>query len=87
VFLATPTLILIIDNNADVSVFYSNAAPEEEEKGQSVSKDKDVVYNTTSKTDALGDSGKNEITLEYYFKNYQKPHLNLISPPPELYNL
>lgn len=81
-FLTAPSVILVIDKNADVSIFYNTAAPEEEEK-QGVSKDTEVVYYKAVNTSPFNETGIAENNLEYFFKKYQKPHLNLISPPPE----
>ncbi len=80
-FLSAPTIISVIDNSIDVSVFYTST--EEEDKG--FEKDTiDFIFleNTLRETDVL--SKASEDNLRYYFKKYPKPHLNLISPPPEL---
>ena len=79
-------MILVVDKNADVSIFYNNAAPEEEEK-QGVSKDTEVLYYKSMHVNAFNEVWNSENNLEYFFKNYKKPHLNLISPPPESYIL
>ena len=79
-------MILVLDKNADISIFYNNATPEEEEK-QGVSKDTEVIYYNTIQTNVFNEVRNPENNLEYFFKNYKKPHLNLISPPPESYKL
>lgn len=84
-FLTAPTVILIIDNSADVSCFFISS--EEEEKGHEKSKDKELmIYDVLNET-AILDSNEIENDLEYFFKNYSKPHLNLISPPPDSHRL
>ena len=84
-FLTAPTVILIIDNSADVSCFFISS--EEEEKGHEKSKDKELmIYDVLNET-AILDSNEIENNSAYFFKNYSKPHLNLISPPPDFYIL
>jgi len=74
-FIAAPTIITIVDDTVDISKVFSTS--EEEEKGFEViflniiTKESDLVCNAIE-----NNSG-------YYFKTYPKPHLNLISPPPE----
>ncbi|WP_370000943.1 hypothetical protein [Winogradskyella sp.] len=75
--ISAPTVILSIDNSADVSIFYSITEEEENEKLNLVIED--------------FSSGNEELFLDesqskidgYTYKIYTKPHLNLISPPPE----
>jgi len=75
-FITAPSIIIAIDDTADVSIFY-NVAEEENEilKLPFPESDCNDLYKVFF-TDA------NEY-LGYYFKNYPKPHLNIISPPPE----
>lgn len=81
-FLLAPTIITIIDNTIDVSVFY--ASTEEEEKGNQKNKDFEKLFFETSQTESTFFNNEDEDDLEYMNKKYPKPHLNLISPPPEL---
>ena len=86
VFLAAPSIIIAIDNNADISLFYSLG--EEEEKESFSSKLKEVLFFETSikQIDCITFYDvKNNI--KYFYKKYPKPHLNLISPPPEAHIL
>ena len=80
-FIAAPTIITMVDDTIDVSVIFS--ASEEEEKGNEKNIDVEVLFSN----EAANDSDLVYITiennLEYYFKKYPKPHLNLISPPPD----
>ncbi len=80
-YVAAPTIIYIIDDSVDVSVFYTSS--EEEEKGHEKNKDTEVLFLESIDNDFVFDSKKTNNNLGYYFKNYPKPHLNLISPPPE----
>ena len=83
-FLTAPTIISMIDKTADVSIFYASA---EEEKGKETHKDIELVFSELSEGENLFSNDDANNGLEYYFKSYPKPHLNLISPPPELHIL
>lgn len=75
-FVTAPSVILAMDDSFDVSIFYSITEEEEKETLKIAHMDElsDLEYLSASKTtDNLG----------YFFKTYSKPHLNLISPPPE----
>ncbi|MGB5419525.1 hypothetical protein [Algibacter sp.] len=84
-FLTAPTIILMIDDSADVSFFY--ASSEEEEKGSEKNKEKELLFFDLDNTDLDFSTTDVENNLEYFYKNYPKPHLNLISPPPDSYIL
>ena len=79
--ISAPSIIIAIDDSVDISMFYS--ITEEEEESSKIQlqspdnfKDSECVFTYFDVED-----------IEYYFKNYPKPHLNLISPPPELHIL
>lgn len=77
-----PTIIIIIDDSIDTSIFYSLAEEEEEESSGKLKKELSpfsIQCNDLTKNLGL----KNFEYFGYYFKNYPKPHLNLISPPPD----
>ncbi|WP_136482162.1 hypothetical protein [Cognatitamlana onchidii] len=82
VFVSAPTVIMMVDDSVDVSVFYTSS--EEEEKGQEKNKDKELLLYDFSKYLSEFDLNETDNSLVYFFKKYPKPHLNLISPPPEL---
>ena len=84
-FIVTPTIIVMVDDTIDVSI--ALAASEEEEKGNEKNLDIEVLFSNlkTNESDLVFAISENN--LGYYFKNYPKPHLNLISPPPEHYIL
>ncbi|WP_295983050.1 hypothetical protein [uncultured Algibacter sp.] len=84
-FLTAPTIILMIDDSADVSIFYSSS--EEEEKGSEKNKEIELLFFDLNNSALDFASSEVENNLLYYFKNYPKPHLNLISPPPEFHIL
>ncbi|AEH00742.1 hypothetical protein Lacal_0894 [Lacinutrix sp. 5H-3-7-4] len=75
--ITAPSIITIIDDTADVSVFYSLS--EEEEEHACI---KLIFTKTNEDNSSFFNSLQNE-NLGYYYKNYPKPHLNLIFPPPD----
>ena len=84
VSVTAPSIVLIIDDSMDVSFFY-DLSEEEEEKGNEKNKEFEIIVLTTP---AVADdyfTSENEENLGHHFKSYSKPHLNLLSPPPEYY--
>ena len=82
-FIVTPTIVILVDDTIDVSLAFS--ASEEEEKGNEKNLDIEVLFSTLKTNDSDVDFSESESNLGYFLKNYPKPHLNLISPPPEHY--
>lgn len=79
-FLVTPTIISIIDDSIDISVFYTST--EEEDKG--FEKDKIDFISLDNSFNQIDFFFKNsEDNLTYYSKKYPKPYLNLLLPPPQ----
>lgn len=74
--ISAPSIIVAIDDSVDVSIFYNVTEEENENIKLSFSYIDFIKLENIFKTDA-------KEYLGYYFKNYPKPHLNLISPPPE----
>ncbi|SFC98468.1 hypothetical protein SAMN04487987_102401 [Algibacter pectinivorans] len=77
--MSAPSVIAVLDDSVDTSIFYSIA--EEEESG----KTKNMLSPFSLENHDFLD-GFDYTDLQkfgYYFKNYPKPHLNLISPPPD----
>ena len=85
VFLVAPTVITMVDDSVDVSMFY--AASEEEEKGSEKDKEVEVLFFELHNNELDFASSIRIVSPNYFFKKYSKPHLNLISPPPEQYIL
>jgi len=81
VFLVAPTVITLVDDSADVSMFFANS--EEEEKGSEKDKEVEVLFFELHNNEIDLVSSNQESNLEYFFKKYPKPHLNLILPPPD----
>jgi hypothetical protein len=82
-FLTAPTIIKLVDDSVDVSIFYTTSSPEED-KGIEKNNNLEVFFTSLLMSDLDFSSKENKNSLGYYFKNYSKPHLNLISPPPDL---
>lgn len=80
--ITTPTIISAIDKSVDISVFYSMS--EEEESHKIPSKLFEALFTKPNPVHYYLSSAVEDNSLGYYFKNYPKPHLNLISPPPEV---
>ena len=80
-FIAAPTIITMVDDTIDVSIIFS--ASEEEEKGNEKHIDVELLFSNEDANDSDLVYLSIENNLGYYFKKYPKPHLNLISPPPD----
>ncbi|MGA1225758.1 MAG: hypothetical protein ACO3VF_00615 [Tamlana sp.] len=79
--ISAPSIIIAIDDSVDISMFYSIAEEEEETSKIKIQSPQDLNHtNNILALDNLDD-------IAYFFKKYPKPHLNLISPPPENYIL
>lgn len=81
VFLVAPTVIVIVDDSIDISVFYS--ASEDEEKGSEKNKNSEVIFLDADTSEPHITSNNTKNNIGYYFKTYTRPHLNLVSPPPK----
>jgi len=73
---------MMVDDTIDISFFYSTSE-EEEERGHEKQIDIEILFSNlkTNESDLVFTSTENN--LGYCYKNYAKPHLNLISPPPQ----
>lgn len=75
--ISAPTIILSFDDSVDVSGFYSINEEEENENVkllfEDISIDSEDFFVVHTDLHLIG----------YTFKKYPKPHLNLISPPPD----
>lgn len=75
--ITAPSIIMAIDDSVDISVFYSISEEEEESKNLKIFPSfGDLDY-------SFSEFFKYNTYLGYRYKIYPKPHLNLISPPPE----
>ncbi|MFC0603661.1 hypothetical protein [Winogradskyella pulchriflava] len=75
--IAAPTIIVSFDDSIDVTCFYGVT---EEEENQNV---KLVFEHTSLDSGGMFEDEANANLIGYRFKQYPKPHLNLISPPPD----
>ena len=74
-----PTVIVVLDDSIDTSIFYSVTEEEENCKSKNLISPFSLQNHDFSTDFKL----KTHLVFSYHFKNYPKPHLNLISPPPE----
>ncbi|SFW54340.1 hypothetical protein SAMN05660313_02294 [Cellulophaga fucicola] len=79
-FLSAPTIIKMVNDSIDISVFYSIS---EEEEGHSAKKF--LTADNFSDIDISFVEKKNK--QEYSSKKYPRPLINLVSPPPDFYIL
>lgn len=84
-FVSAPTIVQLVDDSIDISLFFSYA--EEEEKGATKSLNKEIVVPKDSDHESGFLFSSHESNMGYVLKNYAKPHLNLVSPPPDVYIL
>ena len=75
--ISAPTIIMSIDDSIDVACFFSITEEEENSHAKLLfdknHQDSEFLFEDQDVTHLEG----------YRFKNYPKPHLNLISPPPD----
>ena len=80
---SVPSIIIAIDDSVDISIFYGFSENEEEKKEKESEKTLEVCFiENNNETEAFS-TFKTLDYKGYSFKKYSKPHLNLISPPPE----
>ena len=77
-----PTILMVVDNSIDVSIFY-DISEEEEEKESENNKEFEVFIASVDTEFECSDKTLGTLGSHYMFKTYPKPHLFLISPPPE----
>lgn len=76
--ITAPSIILTIDDTADIAVFYGENEEEEKEGFKLLfdffnqEPDSNLAFEYTLDSDM------------YFFKTYVVPHRNLISPPPDM---
>ncbi|MFT4575131.1 MAG: hypothetical protein ACI9SI_000029 [Polaribacter sp.] len=84
-FIVAPTILVMVDDSVDVSIVFSTS--EEEEKGNEKSLDIEALFSMLKTNNYNLVFTFPENSLEHIDKRYTKPHLNIISPPPELHIL
>lgn len=79
-----PTVLSLMDGNSDISFLIDMNEEESQEKESSKDSETKIVHISTSNLSLYG------LELSdlrcFLLKNYSKPYLNLLSPPPE-YNI
>lgn len=75
--ISAPSIIMSFDNTIDITCFYGENEEEEKESMKLL-----FELNVHNIEFSLPENNNNQNDV-YAFKNYPKPHLNLISPPPE----
>ena len=76
-----PTVVSLIDENSDISFLIDVNEEESNEKESSKDSEIKIVELNTTNLSLYG----LELfgLMNFYLKNYAKPYLNLLSPPPE----
>lgn len=77
--IVAPTAFVIVDDTFDISILFSSI---EEEKGNEKHLDIEIFFSKEKTNDLVLELEENN--LRYFYKVYPKPHLNIISPPPDL---
>ncbi len=76
-----PTIISLVDTNTDISFLIDVNEEENTEKELSKDSETKIVHIRTTKLFHYG-LELSDLT-SFYLKNYARPYLNLVSPPPE----
>ncbi len=85
-----PTILIVVDNDADISMFFSVSEEEEGNENENESEselDREYLAYTVKIKNSDIAFVLIENNLEYFYKEYSKPHLIAVSPPPELHLL
>ncbi|GAB1857845.1 hypothetical protein MHTCC0001_26820 [Flavobacteriaceae bacterium MHTCC 0001] len=80
---AMPTIMMVIDNSLDVSMFYTTSE-EEKDKSQEKNKEKDFIVFDMETPLQININDFEDSNLEYYSKIYKKPHIKHNFPPPRV---
>ena len=78
-----PSILVAFDDSIDISSFCDFSENEKEKKDKESEKTFEVFFEVNRNASDGFSAFKILKQTEYRFKNYLKPHLNLISPPPE----
>lgn len=79
-FIIAPAVITAVDNTVDVSFFYSNS---EEESSIKQAEKVNIILSPLKINEFVFSSTKKVSALMHPNKNYTKPYLNMVFPPPE----
>jgi len=75
--ICAPSVIMSFDDSIDITCFYGENEEEEKENFKLLFEINSLI------PEECFISSKSNNNIRYAFKTYPKPHLNLISPPPE----
>ncbi|WP_026754589.1 hypothetical protein [Sediminibacter sp. Hel_I_10] len=82
VIIIAPVAIMILDDDADVSCFYS-ISEEEENNGNEKNKALDLLIFKPILGPFSNFDVERPLTMAYATRKYSKPQLNIVSPPPK----
>ncbi len=77
-----PTVVSLLDGNTDITFLIDVNEEESKEKESSKDSETKIVHISTSNLSLYGLELSD--LRSFYLKNYSKPYLNLLSPPPEV---
>ena len=80
--ISAPTIITVLDESIDVSMFYNSLEEEEENSIEIVKEIKLITYDSQLQLD-INFFNNEKINVAYHIKSYSKPFINLVFPPPE----
>ncbi len=80
-----PTIISLVDSNADISFLIDVNEEESKEKESSNDSEAKIVHVSPTKLSYYG-LEFSDLT-SFNLKNYARPYLNLLSPPPEQHHI
>ncbi|WP_298341075.1 hypothetical protein [uncultured Algibacter sp.] len=78
-----PTVIIALDDSVDVSIFYNNSE-EEKDNTQEKNIDKEFIFTLVNTSLKINGKDLEELSLHYYSRTYNKPHIELSFPPPKI---
>lgn len=84
-YAALPTFISLVDKEVDITFLID--LNEEESKEKENSKDLEIEVMEIKKPDLNFNLKKTSVLAGLYFSKYSRPHLNIVSPPPEYSNI
>lgn len=81
IFLSAPTIVKLIDKNANIGIVYS--VPEEEKSENSSSTVSDFVIHTSFSIDFQSDEKQKQESIDYYEFIIKSYDICVLSPPPD----
>lgn len=81
-FIITPSIVMVFNDSADISMFYNSSEEEEEQSVEKLKNIEDIIQSDSFLIEILTSSTV-KVNVRYQLKTYTKPYFNLISPPPD----